>query len=132
MKVMLDTNICIYIINDRSSSLRKILGSLRTGDIGISAITLCELSTGASLNPKPEESAISLRKFVAPLIVAPLDAPAAECYGALHAGLKNRGTTIGPMDLLIAAHAKSLDVTLVTNNVRDFRRVPGLRIENWV
>lgn len=132
MKYLLDTNICVYLIHDRSSGLRHHFRNLRTGDIGMSAITLSELSYGAALSHKPEENTAILKQFVATLVLAAYDDAAAEHYGAIRAELKKKEISIGTMDILIAAHAKSLDATLVTNNLRDFRRIPGLKIENWV
>lgn len=131
MKYLLDTNICMYIIHDRTHSLRRRLRSMRTGDVGISAITLAELSYGL-ISSEHERSIDTLQRFIAPLIIASYDSSAAGQYGIMLAELRKKGTSVGAMDLLIASHATALGVTLVTNNIRDFRRIPGLRTENWV
>ena len=131
MKYLLDTNICSYIIHDRSERLRKHFRKFRYGDVGISAITLSELHHGVAVSADADRNAGILETFLSPLIIAPYDADAAQHYGRVQAELKKKGTTIETMDLLIAAHALALDTILVTNNTRDCRRVPGLRIENW-
>ena len=102
------------------------------GDVGISSITLAELEYGAAKSRYPEKNREALAQFVLPLEILALDAKAALAYGEVHANLEARGAPIGSMDFLIAAHALALDVALVTNNVREFRRVRRLRVENWV
>ncbi|MEK6764597.1 MAG: type II toxin-antitoxin system VapC family toxin [Nitrospirota bacterium] len=101
-------------------------------DIGISSVTVAELEYGASKSRHPTKNRLALDQFISPLDVAAFDRDAATAYGRLRANLEQKGTPIGAMDLLIAAHALSLRVRLITNNAREFRRVPGLRIENWV
>jgi len=101
------------------------------GDIGISSITVAELDYGVSKSRHAVKNRLALAQFLSPLEVASFDR-AAAAYGRLRATLEQKGTPIGSMDLLIAAHALSLAVRLVTNNAREFRRVPGLRVENWV
>jgi tRNA(fMet)-specific endonuclease VapC len=132
MKIMLDTNICIYIINRRPAAVLKRFQFFRIGDIGISAITLAELEYGAAKSTQPRRNREALGQFVSPLELAPFDPPATAAYGTIRAALEKRGLRIGAMDMLIAAHAVSLHATLVTNNEREFERVPGLRLENWV
>ncbi len=131
MNVMLDTNICIYLIKHVPSALIERFESFPVGDIGISVITLAELEYGASKSSQPRKNLEALEQFVAPLDVAPFDRQAAVAYGRVRAVLEKKGRPIGAMDLLIAAQALSLGVRLVTNNEREFRRVPGLRVENW-
>lgn len=132
MKVMLDTNICIYLIKQRPQSLLDRFRSFPVGDIGISVITLAELQYGASKSSRPKQNREALEQFLSPLEVAALDRRATVAYGTVRAALEKKGRPIGAMDLLIAAHALSLRVRLVTNDEREFRHVPGLRVENWV
>jgi tRNA(fMet)-specific endonuclease VapC len=129
---MLDTNICIYVIKQRPQSVLQRFNSFFVGEIGISTITLAELEYGASRSVQPEKNRRALEGFISPLEVAPFDRPATEAYGRIRATLEKKGRPIGAMDLLIAAHALSLGVGIVTNNEREFKRVPGLRVENWV
>ena len=132
MRLMLDTNICIYIINARPPSVLQRFTSFAVGDIGISAITLAELEYGAAKSAQPRRNREALQQFISPLEVAAFDAEATMVYGRIRTTLERRGTPIGAMDLLIAAHAVSLGLTLITNNKREFGRVSGLRIENWL
>ena len=132
MRLMLDTNICIYIINARPPSVIERFRSFAIGDIGISVITLAELEYGAEKSAQPRRNREALKQFILPLEVAAFDAEATTAYGRARTALERRGTPIGAMDLLIAAHAISLGVTLITNNKREFARVPGRRIQNWV
>jgi tRNA(fMet)-specific endonuclease VapC len=99
--------------------------------VAISAITLAELEFGAARSSEPQRAWAALERFAAPFEVLPFGASATRAYGRLRAYLQQRGTPIGPMDLLIAAHAVSLGLTLVTNNLREFSRVPGLHAEDW-
>ncbi len=132
MKFMLDTNICIYIIKRHPGSVLGRIESHPLGDIGISVITLAELEYGVSKSSNPARNRDALEQFVSPLEVAPFGQPAMVAYGKVRATLEKKGNPIGSMDLLIAAHAVSLGIRLVTNNVREFKRVPSLRVENWV
>lgn len=132
MKVMLDTNICIYVIKQHPQSVLQRFRFFPVGDIGISAITLAELEYGAARSGRPKTNREALEEFISALDVAAFDRQATEAYGKVRAVLEKKGRPIGAMDLLIAAHALSLGVRLVTNNEREFRRVPGLRVENWV
>jgi len=132
MKVMLDTNMCIYLIKQRSQEALQKFRFFPVGDIGISAITLAELEYGVAKSAQPKRNRDALEAFVSPVVVAPFDKQATEVYGRIRAALEKRGRPIGAMDLLIAAHALSLGVRLVTHNEGEFRRVPGLRVENWV
>jgi tRNA(fMet)-specific endonuclease VapC len=132
MKVMLDTNICIYLIKKQPSSVLERFHTFPVGDIGISIITLAELDYGVAKSRSHVRNRAALEQFVAPLEVADFDREAAQIYGRIRASLEAKGTLVGGMDLLIAAHAISLGARLVTNNLREFRRIPGLRVENWV
>ena len=132
MKVMLDTNICIYIIKQKPESVLERLSGFSVGDLGISVITMAELEYGATKSSQPARNHEALEQFVSPLQIALFDRQAAIAYGRIRTFLERKGRPIGSMDLLIAAHAVSLDVRLATNNVKEFRRVPGLSVENWV
>lgn len=131
MKYLLDTDICIYIINDRPKRVLDRFKKHTVGDLGVSSITASELAFGVAKSGS-EKNRAALEGFMLPLEVAPYDLSAAHVYGDIRAGLDRRGATIGPLDMLIAAHALDLGVTLVTNNEKEFRRVPGLRCETWV
>ena len=132
MKVMLDTNICIYIIKQQPKSVLERFATFAVGDLGISVVTLAELEYGAMKSSQPARNREALEQFVSPLQIAVFDRQAAIVYGKLRAVLEEKGRPVGSIDLLIAAHALSLNVRLATNNVREFKRVPGLRVENWV
>jgi len=132
VKVLLDTNICIYIIKRQPPAVLERFSGFAIGDVGISVVTLAELEYGVSKSRDVKRNRHALEQFIAPLEVAILDQEAAVMYGTIRAHLEQEGQPIGAMDLLIAAHARSLDVHLVTNNESEFKRVPGLRIENWV
>jgi tRNA(fMet)-specific endonuclease VapC len=130
MRWMLDTNICIYAIKQSPLSVIEALRRHAAQGIGISAITAAELSFGVAKSRSSRNRA-ALREFLASLEIAPFDERAADAYGDLRAALESAGQPIGPLDTQIAAHALSLGVTLVSNNLREFERVPGLRCANW-
>ena len=132
MKYLLDTNICIYIIKKKPGQALKRFTSLAVGDIGISAITLAELQFGIMKSSNPQKNREALDKFLTPLEILDFGYHASIEYGKIRAALEKKGTPIGPLDTMIASHAKSLGLTLVTNNVREFKRVTGLEIENRV
>lgn len=131
MRFMLDTDICIYIIKKRPSSVEKRFKALNPFEIGISAVTLAELEFGVAKSSRPERNRDALTGFLAPLEIVAFDDIAALHYGEIRAFLEKEGSPIGSMDLMIASHARSLSVALVSNNVREFRKVPGLIVENW-
>ena len=131
MKFMLDTNTCIYIIKRKPSKVIKRFKRTEISQIGISSITLSELLYGVSKSSKPEQNQMALTQFVAPLEILPYGDEAAQYYGDLRAHLEKQGTPIGSLDMLIAAHALSLACTLVTNNEKEFTRIPNLIINNW-
>lgn len=132
MKVMLDTNICIYLIKQQPPTVIERFQSHPVGEIGISSITAAELAYGVSKSSHASKNRHALEQFLAPLEVAAFDQAAAWSYGRLRGQLEAKRAQIGSMDMLIAAHALSLGVRLVSNNLREFRRVPNLRLENWV
>lgn len=130
MRFMLDTDICIYAINDRPQQVLQALREHYAEGLGVSSITASELFYGVARSGSARNADV-LRRFLRGLEVAEFDAAAAEVAGQVRAWLASQGTPIGPYDSLIAAHAQALGVTLVTNNTREFERVPGLRLENW-
>ena len=129
---LLDTNTCIYIIKRQPQQAVTRLQSLEISTVGISSITLSELEYGVSKSSRPEQNKLALMQFIAPLEILPYDDMAAARYGQIRAFLEIQGTPIGPLDTLIAAHALALGCTLVTNNEREFSRIPNLTVENWV
>jgi tRNA(fMet)-specific endonuclease VapC len=131
MDLLLDTDVCIYLIREKPASVLERFNEYAVGDVGISVITLAELEYGVSKSSKPGKNRHALDRFVAPLAVADFNRAATGVYGKLRTTLEKKGQMIGGMDLLIAAHALSLNVRLVTHNVREFSRVPGLRVETW-
>ena len=132
MRFMLDTNIIAYAKNNRPEAVLKRLMQHSPEDYCISSITLAELEFGVYNSARPEQNQLALVTFLARIKVVPFDADTAREYGIIRADLTRKGTLIGANDLLIAAHARALDVTLVTNNTREFERVDGLKLENWV
>jgi len=131
MRYMLDTNICIFIINKKHMRVMEHLAAKR-GSLIISAITLAELEHGVAASAFIEQNALALMHFMAIARCLPFSHHAAAEYGEIRANLQRRGKLIGPLDMLIAAHAKSEGLTLVTNNTREFERVEGLMFEDWV
>ena len=132
MRYLLDTNICIYIIKRSPHEVFDRFGTLRVGDVGVSAITYCELQFGVAKSSRPEENQRVLAEFLCPLEVLDFPAAAAPVFGAIRSHLQRVGTPIGNYDLLIAAHALQEGFTLITNNTKEFNRVPGLKVENWM
>ena len=132
MKYLLDTNICIYLIKQRPSRVIERLQTLKIDDVGVSAITVAELQYGAAKSACPDRNRLALTGFLAPLEILDFTAASAAVYGRIRADLERSGTPIGAYDLLIAAQALSGGFTLVTNNEREFRRILGLTVENWV
>jgi tRNA(fMet)-specific endonuclease VapC len=131
VKLLLDTDICIYAINRRRPEALERLKGYQVGDVGVSAITYAELRFGIENSSRREQNMERLERFLLPLQVVPFDAEAGRWYGRIRTQLRRAGVPIGGNDLLIAAHALSLGVTVVTNNVREFERVSGLRVERW-
>ena len=132
MKYMLDTNTCIYIIKRKPLDVIERFKKIEISQVGISSITLSELLYGVSKSSKPAQNQLALTQFIAPLEILAYDDEAAQYYGTVRALLEKQGTPIGSLDLLIAAHALSIDCILVTNNEKEFKRIPNLKIDNWV
>ena len=131
MKYLLDTNICVFVIRQKSPLVLQRLRQHQAGDVGISTVSLAELRYGANKSNDPHRNNAALDAFLVPLEIVEFNAAAADEYGQIRSDLERRGQSIGPLDNLIAAHARSLSVTLVTNNVREFSRVTGLILEDW-
>ncbi len=131
LRYLLDTNICIYVIKRRPESL---LGRFNenAAHLAISSITLAELLHGAEMSSMPQRSLAVVEDFCSRLDVQEYGAKAAQHYGQIRADLERRGTPIGVNDIHIAAQARSEGLTLVSNNLREFERVEGLLLENWV
>lgn len=128
--ILLDTNICIYVVNRKPPDVVARFRRYRAGEIGVCSVVAAELAYGvAKSGSRRNREALEL--FLSPLEILPFDDRAVWAYGDLRADLERRGLTIGPMDTMIAAHALSLGATLVTNNLREFSRVEGLALENW-
>jgi len=129
---MLDTNICIYIIKKKPLKVFKKFQSLSIGDICISSITFAELQYGICKSLQKEKNKIALINFVAPIEILPFSDKSAVQYGEIRHELENSGHVIGAYDLLIAAHALSENLILITNNIKEFQKIPKLRLQNWV
>ncbi len=129
MRILLDTDVTSTIFWHRDEQVRRRFLAHAAGEVGVSAITAAELLYGAALKAS-EQSAVE--RALAAMVIAPFDLRAARAYGEVRAALRRKGTPIGGNDMLIAAHAIALNVPLATNNLREFRRVPGLRVENWL
>ena len=132
MRYMLDTNICIYVIKHKSESVFRKLKKIKPEDVCISSITYAELAYGVEKSAQPERNRLALSMMLSSIEIVAFDDAAADEYGEIRAGLERKGTPIGSLDILIAAHARSLGCTLVTNNTKEFCRVEGLEIVNWV
>jgi tRNA(fMet)-specific endonuclease VapC len=128
---MLDTNICIYVVKNYPPKLRERFNRLAE-QLCISTVTLAELHYGAEKSARRLDNLEAIRQFVARLGILPFSAAAAAHYGEIRAALERVGTPAGAYDMLIAGHARSEGMTVVTNNLREFERMPGVRAENWV
>jgi tRNA(fMet)-specific endonuclease VapC len=128
---MVDTNICIYIAKHRPPEVRARFERMQPGQIVMSSITLGELQFGASKSNQRARAQAQIEELIQDIPVEELGRGAAEAYGEIRAALQRQGRLIGNNDLWIASHAVALGVTLATNNEREFRRVPGLTVENW-
>jgi tRNA(fMet)-specific endonuclease VapC len=129
---MLDTNICIYIIKKKTEKILEILQQKRKSGLRISSITLAELEYANENSMYKEKNKIALMEFLTIVEIEKFDENAAQEYGKVKKELKEKKCLIGPFDMLIGAHAKSLNEILVTNNIKEFERITGLKIENWV
>jgi tRNA(fMet)-specific endonuclease VapC len=133
MKYLLDTNICIYIINEKPKKVLRKFERYPTHEFGISSITHAELQYGVAKSKHKTTNQFALDEFLLPLTILPFYGEKIVArYGEIRAWLESRGKTIGPLDMLIAAHASSLDLTIVSNNIKEFSWVPKLKCENWV
>lgn len=132
MKYILDTNICIYTIKQKPEKVFERFKELKLGEVCISTITLAELQYGVTKSLRPDKNQSALNHFLIPLEIVNFDTAATIEYGKIRSQLEKEGQPIGSLDTLIAAHAKSLNLILVTNNVREFSRIEELKIENWL
>jgi tRNA(fMet)-specific endonuclease VapC len=132
MKLMLDTNICIAIIKQKPIDILQKFSAYQVGDICISSVTLAELRCGVAKSQYQEKNQAALDEFILPLEVAGFDEAAALVYGALRASLEKQGTPVGALDTMIGTHALSLNLTLVTNNTKEFNRIVGLKVIDWI
>ena len=132
MSYLLDTDTVSHLIRGSSPALIKRAMKLGSREAGISVITRDELADGAALKPLKAQLRVTFERILSALEVVPLGEDVALHYGEIKAALRAAGQPIGPNDLWIAAHARSLDRTLITHNIREFQRVPGLRVEDWV
>ncbi len=131
MKYLLDTNICIYIINQKPKQVFERFYQYQQGDIGISSITACELTFGVEKS-NSQRNKLALEQFLSPLEILPFSEKSIWHYARVRQYLQSQGKTIGSLDMLIASHALTESITLVTNNTKEFERVPDLLLENWV
>jgi len=132
MKFLLDTNICIYVIKQKPISVKQRFQAVNSSDMSISIVTLAELEYGAAKSQNPQRNRETLIRFCAPFEVVGLSMEDARILGGVRADLERRGQPIGGYDMLIAAQALSRSLTLVTNNIKEFSRIEGLVVENWV
>ena len=132
MKVMLDTNTCIAVIKRKPAQVLKRLSAYKVGEVGISWVTLAELEFGVAKSQHVEKNQAALDEFVLPLEIANFDRETARVYGRVRATLEKKGAPIGSLDMMIGAHALSLGATLATNNTREFSRIKGLTIVDWL
>jgi len=133
MKYLLDTNICIYVINEKPERVLRKFEQFPVSEFGISSITHAELQYGVVKSKNRIKNQNALDQFLLPLTILPFDGQkVAERYGEIRVFLESAGKKIGPLDTLIAAHALALDLTIVSNNIKEFARIPGLKCENWI
>jgi len=132
MIYLLDTNICIYLINRKSQELIDRIEQEKPSDVGLSSITVSELYYGVNKSTQQEKNLTALAQFLMPFEIIPYAGEMAEQFGKIRAALEKRGKPIGAYDMLIAVQAIYHDLTLITNNVREFNRIPELKIENWL
>lgn len=133
MKYILDTNICIYIINKKPAKVLRKFERYPVYEFGISSITHAELQYGVEKSENKNTNQAALDEFLLPLTILPFQGKRlVSRYGEIRTALESKGQTIGPLDMLIAAHAMSLDLTIISNNIKEFSRVPNLKCENWV
>ena len=131
MKYMLDTNICIYAIKHKPEKVIRKLRETDPDDVCVSSVTYAELVHGVEKSAAVEKNRLALSMLLANIEIKDFGVDAANCYGKIRAALERKGTPIGPLDMMIAGHAQSLELTVVTNNMKEFSRVNNLKIENW-
>ena len=131
MRYMLDTNICIYAIRQKPEKVFQKLQEVDPEDVCVSSVTYAELVHGVEKSAAVEKNRLALSVLLASIEILSFDVDAADCYGKIRADLEKKGTPIGSLDMMIAGHAMSMGYTVVTNNVKEFSRVPDLKIENW-
>lgn len=132
MKYLLDTDICVFIIRKHPQSVFSKLRQQAFGEVGISSITHSELLYGAYKSQSPKRNLAALEQFLIPLEIMSYSSEVSFYYGKVRTALEKRGQPIGPLDTMIAAHALSLNLTLITNNTREFSRVENLHLQNWL
>lgn len=132
MKILLDTNICVYMIKNKPIIVRERFERFVSGDIAVSSITAAELQYGVEKSAAKEKNALALGAFLLPLEIVPFDLNSALVYGKIRAELERQGKPIGGMDMLIAAQAIAQGLTLITHNLKEFQRISGLNCETWV
>ena len=131
MIYLIDTNICIYLMNQKPFKVIQKFKNTEVGKIGISTITVSELNYGVAKSNNKKQNAQRLEEFLTPFEILPYDEAASKYYGMIRTELESQGKIIGPLDMLIAAHALSKDLILVTNNEKEFLRIKSLKVENW-
>lgn len=131
LKILLDTNICAFLIRGRRPLVRQRMAQYLPGEVGISIITLAELEYGVQRSRDKSKNQAALAQFTKLLVILPFEARDVPSYGIVRADLQSRGLTIGPMDTLIASHAVSRGLKVATNNLKEFSRVPNLDVEDW-
>ena len=133
MKYILDTNICIYIINEKPDKVLRKFELYPVYEFGISSITHAELQYGIEKSKNKNTNQAALDEFLLPLTILPFHGQRlVTCYGEIRASLESKGQKIGPLDMLIAAHALSLDLIIISNNIKEFSRIQNLKCENWI
>ncbi len=132
MRYLIDTNICIYIMNNHPPEVLEKFKQLDVGTVGISSISVSELHYGACKSKKIEQNIKRLEEFLYPFDILTYDENASREYGKVRSQLEKKGQIIGPLDMLIAAHAISRELAIITNNTKEFRRIRSLKVENWV
>ena len=132
MKYMLDTKICIYLIKQQPKEVIDKFQEIPPGEVAISSVTVAEMMYGVAKSQHKDKNESALVSFLAPLEIVDFGFKAAQHYGIIRANLEKMGTPVGAYDLMIAAHSLSLGLVLVTNNEREYQRIPDLIVENWV
>ncbi len=132
MMFLLDTNICIYIMNDHPPQVIQKFREIGVGNVCVSSITVSELQYGVYKSKQIKKNMKRLDEFLRPFEIIPYDESASIQYGQIRSHLEKKGNVIGPLDMLIAAHALSEKLTLITNNEKEFKRVKSLKVENWI